>query len=412
MKKIKNITVMIIIQFISMNILFSCVSIFFISFLKDMQSSTNNSDGFLQLLDNYESDNYSIWDFLKEDNALNIMNDTYQSIISDNTLDYYEFSDQTLEFIGEYKGDLSLVDGYDESFINQPIDNYCVTPLKSLQLSEKMMKKFNLDGMLSSGRFFTTDEFVLNKDLSIPVLVGEKYKSLFKLNDTFNAHYLSDGNVKCEIIGFIKEDTKINIVNNTFDLNNYIVFPSFNLDFEKMGNNENLYKTLLMLKCEGYLHFNNFTDKIQTINKLENISINTGFEFNSTYFSHQKQYVTNWEISLTASIVILVIGIIIIICLIVFLLYYFQKQIINKIKFKSKKEKTIFKIEVWFISLIIIILTYILSYFLSSLIFSSINYSFIFSYIKLYINIFLFIVFVISWFLIDLRTNKVKLWGQ
>ena len=396
----------------SISILFSSVSVFFISFLNDIQSSNSNSAGFLQLLDNYERNNYSIWDFLKEDNALNIMNDTYQSITSDNTLDYYEYSDQTLEFIGEYTGDLSLVDGYDESFINQPIDNYTLTPLKSLQLSEKMMKKFNLDDMISSGRFFTSDEFVLVKDLSIPVLVGEKYKGLFNLNDTFNAHYLSDGNVKCEVIGFIKEDAKINIVNDTFDLNNYIVFPSFNLNLENMGNNEDLYKTLLMLKCEGYLHYNNFEDKIKTINKLEYISRNTGFEFNSSYLSRQKQSVTNWRISLKTSIVLLVIGIIITICLIVFLLYCFQKQIIDKTKFKCKKEKTLFKIIMWFVSLIVIILAYILSYFLSSLIFQSINYSYIFSYSKLYINIFLFIVFVISWFLIDRRINKMKLWVQ
>lgn len=409
MKKIKHLAIIIVSLFICINILFLSVSVYLISFFNVMQSSNYNSDGFFQLLNNYEDADYSIWDFLKEDNSLNILNDTYQSLISDSSLDYYEYSDQVLEFIGKYKGDISLVDGDDKSSINQNIDNNYITPLKSVQLSEKMMEKFNLDDMLSSGRFFTSDEFLLDKDLSIPVLVGEKYKSIFKLNDTFDAFYLSDGRVKCKIIGFIKPNVKLDIANSEFNLNNYIVFPFFNLDLQRVGNNGDFYKTLLMFKCEGYLHFNNNEEKIQIINKLENISQKTGFEFNTSYLSRQKQTIVNWKISLDVAMVLTVIGLIIAIGIIIFLLLYLIRKIIKKIVFKSKKEKTLFKIKMWFVFLILIVLNYILAYFLSSLVFYPINYFYIFSYCKLYINIFLFAAFLICWFVTNRKINKVDL---
>lgn len=80
-----------------------------------------NKSGIVKIVDNYDTSNTDIFDFLDEPEALEKLETMYDRLINNKIIKYYEIATQSIEFIGNYEKSLNLVVNDDISNINQEV---------------------------------------------------------------------------------------------------------------------------------------------------------------------------------------------------------------------------------------------------------------------------------------------------
>ena len=121
-----------------------------------------NKSGIVKIVDNYDTSNTDIFDFLDEPEALEKLETMYDRLINNKIIKYYEIATQSIEFIGNYEKSLNLVVNDDISNINQEVLNgEVITPLKSLQIGNKTFDLLNIDKYVINGRSFIENDFFL-----------------------------------------------------------------------------------------------------------------------------------------------------------------------------------------------------------------------------------------------------------
>lgn len=394
---------------LSLTMVFVSVIINSISYNKEKTLETEKQNGYFNLSDKYDNEIKNIWDFYKKSESLSILSNTYNKLVNNQNLSYYEFSYQPLEFIGDYNGDFSFVDGLDETFINQTVNDKKITPLYSLQLSSKIIDELNLKDKLMNGRIFNENEYELSDDLSVPVIMGNHYKKYFQINDSFNAGYVGEVVLNCKVIGFFEEDLEINLANTKYDMNKYIVFPLLNINMNKLNDNlDTFYKILLTTKSEGYIYYDNLDNKMKEIDEIQNISNSTGFEYNLENLINENQSYSFWPISCNTSLILMVISSILFIFIVFLLMYNYKKKSINNISFLTKKEKSLLGLKIVVVSIVASIIAYIIAYFITSRIFTFVNFSYLFFSNVVLLNMFLLSVYLISIIFIMYNINRIK----
>ncbi len=161
---------------------------------------------------------------------------------------------QPLLYTGEYIYDTKFVDGYEEFLksgnsanaynpINIPAydlsgNEYMVTPLKSVAITENTAKYF--ESKVNYGRNFNSNDFKLtSREDNISVLLGDGYKDIFDVGDTFTLELIADMNFK--VVGFLKENESFIMEEGLFgeiELDNVIIIPQFIPDYEPIGDRE------------------------------------------------------------------------------------------------------------------------------------------------------------------------------
>lgn len=233
---------------------------------------SNNIDGYIQIFDKYDTENSSIYDFFNESNSLDKMKSMYNKLISNKVFDYFEVLKQDIEFNGIYNSSLECVVGEDTTALNQKISqDMILTPLYSIQISEETSTKLKISDYISIGRNFVKTEYNIKNDLEIPLILGNEYLlSGYSLGDKFKFYYLGEEFTGI-IVGFLEENCNINICDQLYKLDNYIIFPSLN-DVGLYSNSE-LLKRLYLAKTESYIYYNNISHYkkcIETINEITN----------------------------------------------------------------------------------------------------------------------------------------------
>lgn len=227
------------------------------------------------MADSYDSENSSFEEFLQQEKAKDILNQTYKMLKKQYGKDYFDVGTQSIEYIGTYKGSMKFVDG-DEEAVNQKINHQEITPLKSVQISSNCMRYYRLDKKVEIGKTFQNSDYKKDVSQEIPIIAGADYRQYFETGDTFYGKYLGEAKVKFVIKGFFKKNTNILLADEKINLNSRLVFPSVQISSE---DEQEFQKILLSVKCQGYFHYESLNEFEKDVKKLKKIKETTGFQY-------------------------------------------------------------------------------------------------------------------------------------
>lgn len=234
-----------------------------------------NHSGDWHLTDHYDRKGHNYYEFLERKDSLTILKKVYQKLSELSKLEYYEVADQDIGIFGKFSGSEKLVSGGKDG-LNQKADGTYYSPLKSIQLSKNYAESQSLSSSITEGRAFSDDDYKKDKNRIIPVIAGAGYKNIFDLNETFEGIYLGDMKIKYRIVGFLKSRSEIEIDQEHKKLDSYIICP--NIQVTK-NDSADFQKTLLSVKCEGYLHYNNKKEAQLLTHTIRKIVKETGYQY-------------------------------------------------------------------------------------------------------------------------------------
>ena len=131
---------------------------------------------------------------------------------------YYEIYSQYLENFSEQKEFYSAISG--------ELENQC-SAIDCIQISKNVIDDFHIK--ILKGSSLLENDFILKKDNEIPILMGNLYSSIYKLEDTFIFTYLYD-DYTFKVVGFLEKGSQIDSFDYPIDLDKYIVMPSFTIE--------------------------------------------------------------------------------------------------------------------------------------------------------------------------------------
>ena len=197
--------------FIAFTMCFFCINMFY-----NTQRITNVEnrlieldDGYIYLTIQHESNPTALDDV---ESTLDDFLSVYNSLNYTDKSTYYELYLQPLNVFEPEK-----FYNYMDETLSDTEQALC------MQISENVLHDFNIS--LLNGRFLAGDDFVLEKDENIPVLMGFSYESIYEIGDIFEAYYLYDL-YKFKVVGFLNEDCDIARSNGIIQLDKYIIMPS------------------------------------------------------------------------------------------------------------------------------------------------------------------------------------------
>ncbi|MDE6434819.1 MAG: hypothetical protein K2L07_11405 [Lachnospiraceae bacterium] len=231
----------------------------------------------IKITDQYEEkNNISLYEFFSKPDTLLKLENAYSKILAHFGKNYYEISDQSVEYIGLCDFDEKFVSGGKEAK-NQNIQeiNEIITPLNSVQLGPETIENIKLNELIQSGRIFSEEEYILDeKNMVIPLILGNDYKDYCEIDDTFFFFYLGE-KFSGKIIAFLEEDSSINIGDEeTKKLDNLIVMPSLKpaINYEETDFN----KILALIKTEGFILYETVEEYQDILDEIDIIREETG----------------------------------------------------------------------------------------------------------------------------------------
>ena len=234
-----------------------------------------SGSGEWMLTDDYDSENSSFEDFLKQKDAGAVLKETYKNVKDTFGTAYYDVSRQDIEYLGKFPGNEAYVSGGKDA-LNQKINEQILSPLESLQVSYDFTSQKKMDELIETGETFEKEDYQKGADQVIPVLAGASYQKIFKVGDTFQGKYLGEKDLKFQIKEFFKENVSVSLDNEEILLDRILVFPSLCL---KETDSQEFQKILLSVKCQGYLHYDGKSDLEKKLEQLEKIKKETGFRY-------------------------------------------------------------------------------------------------------------------------------------
>ncbi|MDD3746758.1 MAG: hypothetical protein PHD70_09850 [Anaerostipes sp.] len=229
------------------------------------------------LVDSYDSKTSSFQDFFHGKNAYSIMENTIAALKTTFQQDYHQVSTQDIAYVGNYVGETSCVNGEKDS-VNQLISSQKITPLYSLQTSKTFYNQKGFKEMVQNGKSFCSNDFNVNGNDVIPIIIGSKYKKILSIGDVFTGKFLGEVDLKYKVIGILKDNAEITLRGEKIALNSYLITPALQISKVSKGLGS-FNKTLLAVKCEGYLSYKDNSDLESKFRKLMKIREKTGFQY-------------------------------------------------------------------------------------------------------------------------------------
>ena len=111
-----------------------------------------------------------------------------------------------------------------------------VETIPNLQLSLNAFEAFHLK--VTEGRLFTEDDYTLDREQAIPIILGEEYKQVFRIGDEieYNDGEYSDMAV---VVGFLERNSGYSEWNNYISLDRTILSP---VEFPRMYEDSGKYR--------------------------------------------------------------------------------------------------------------------------------------------------------------------------
>ncbi len=165
---------------------------------------------------------------------------------------YVLVNEYPLVYRGNYEGETSFVDGYEEyqaagndKVISNPVNvvsldqegnEFLTTPLKTILLGEDTFNHF--DNSIDVGRNLKKSDFTLeapNKPIS--VVLGNAYKDIYKIGDIFSLELISEV-MDFQVVGIYKSGVGFSMnvgALQDVNLDHTIVMPHFIPDYKPVG---------------------------------------------------------------------------------------------------------------------------------------------------------------------------------
>lgn len=177
--------------------------------------------------------------------ALDVPVESVRNMLRDlsETFNYVVVAQHPLNKIGYYDGDMEFVEdngnkGKAKEYVNiewYDIDGNPIitTPLKTVLLGESVIENF--DNRVYEGRNLQLSDFSIKlPDDPISIVLGSKYKDIYKIGDVIQLELISDI-MNFEVVGFYKENTKFSMdvgAQQLVDFDYAIVMPFVDLEYE------------------------------------------------------------------------------------------------------------------------------------------------------------------------------------
>lgn len=245
------------------------------------------------------------------DADLEYLKKLYELLNHNNIYQYFELYNQYLEMPDQKSAFYEY--GTDK------LSNQC-EGINCIQVSENLLDSCEIH--LLNGRLFEIKDFIYKRGETLPVLMGEAYSSLYMIGDVFEAEYLFDM-YKFEIIGFLSENSNINMSSYNINLDNYIVMPSFMIDSNVPVTDG--IKVHYANKTSGLVSLNK-TDSDEFYKIIEPMLKNAKVgKFSWTVTPIENQYKEIFKISINQTRMIILFLIIIMLLGEICLIYHFSK---------------------------------------------------------------------------------------
>lgn len=225
--------------------------------MQEILNEDNSNQKFISLTSNYDGEDgrITLRTFIKDEHSTYKLKNLYNNITSSN-MRYHELSQNSLQFIGNFTGDTSFTVDEDPKSINVEIGEKTLTQLKTTQIGYRTLEYLDINNKLSDGRLFTSEDYDFNDSREIPLILGNSYSNIFKIGDIFQARYLGVKDLNFKVVGFLKENSKIDSF-LSYPLDNRIVMPSLNIDDNLISNNLTFAGLIYTSKNSGKIAYSN-----------------------------------------------------------------------------------------------------------------------------------------------------------
>lgn len=214
---------------------------------------------YIKIFETYDSKDSSFTEALKQEGFLTRLKQFHQDLHTTEGLNFFEVSKQHVEHWGHYDGKDIFVVAYDmdpsmkNQLIKTPAGQVYMTPLYAVQVDNKAYNLF-LKDHLAIGKDFIDDDYNYYPDKKkIPCILGSDYSTVYDIGDTIQVEYLFK-TIKLEIIGFFDKTSSVSMNGNILYLDNYIIMPSLNCQYDPRDPEEEFFQKILYdQKITGYL---------------------------------------------------------------------------------------------------------------------------------------------------------------
>lgn len=190
---------------------------------------------FCSILDNFVGDLEDVLEIpenkIKFNKFLNLLTDSEY-------FDYFMMYDQSV-YIENYKGKENNIYGYEyNADLTGATSEICdkngvireCTNVKGFWIGDNVIEYFKLG--IGEGRKFEKEEFILNPNKPIPIILGSNYASEYDVGDSLFVCFVFSES-EATIIGFLDEDSNVYYHDEYINLDNYVIMPVFqNDDYE------------------------------------------------------------------------------------------------------------------------------------------------------------------------------------
>lgn len=101
--------------------------------------------------------------------------------------------------------------------------------VRAINIDLNFINNFNFK--IDSGRYFINEDFEINKESPIPVILGNEYKNFFELGDLIEYKNQYGGDIrKLKVVGFLDKNTIFISDDTSINLDSYLIYPLQSID--------------------------------------------------------------------------------------------------------------------------------------------------------------------------------------
>lgn len=153
------------------------------------------------------------------------------------------------------------------------------TSVKAFWVSYNIFDFFDLE--LNKGNPFCEDDFILNPEKPISVILGANYAGDYNVGDVIDIRFIFSQN-KAKVIGFLQEGSNVFFNDTLLNLDNYVIMPTFlNDDYDGKEIYNFSVNYFYLLRTSGCITSRLAIDDIQEI--ISDYSREAGFNSESAY---------------------------------------------------------------------------------------------------------------------------------
>ncbi len=219
-------------------------------------------------------------DFYDTNNVFDIPVESYLSmynqITSCRSFELYEIKHQPIDINYQTEAEhsrFSKILGTSETFESEDGTMYFCADCT--QMSQNCFDTYPI--RISEGRAFEEDDFVLNPDAPLPVLLGSDFADDFSVGDSFNGCYL-DYETEFEVVGFFTSDSYYVVGEYPKYLNRTIIIPFVSVLPEDIDNFRDFAFLQYTSKVTNYIHLREGYSMNDVYQETEKIANSYGLE--------------------------------------------------------------------------------------------------------------------------------------